>query len=100
MAFEVHRLSALVNELTLRCVLNGVDLPNELCPDATRIPPPTCLDVRFESFVPWAQIARLQCDQQQGLTRRYTYPALSGGPSGHELSHSRMQVYISWHVSA
>lgn len=55
MAKELQRLATLVNELTLRCVLNGVDLPSELCPIAGRLPPPESLDVRVQAFVPWAK---------------------------------------------
>lgn len=74
MALEVHRLSSLVNELTLRCVLHGVDLPNELCPAARRIPPPKCLDVSLETFVPWAYIAQMHCDKQQGWLPVISFP--------------------------
>lgn len=66
MAHEVHRLSSLVNELTLRCVLSGVDLPRELCPQPGMLAPPTFLDRRFETFMPWSQPSLTVQDQRKG----------------------------------
>jgi hypothetical protein len=53
LAEEVTRLSSLVNELTLQCVLNGVDLPDQLASRRPDLSPPT-LDLRFRPAFRWA----------------------------------------------
>eukprot|EP00892_Ulva_mutabilis_P009454 jgi/Ulvmu1/6881/UM031_0086.1 len=78
---EIHRLSSLVNELTLRCVLNGVDLPAELCPPAQRLPPSSGLDDLPERLVPWARVCReskgtqdIQCSGCNAVFKRQHVP--------------------------
>lgn len=77
LAREVHRLASLVNELTLRCVLNGVELPSELCPRAERLPTPTYLDAHFKRLVPWAQPRKCTSAHSEGSA---TCSALRGIP--------------------